>query len=33
MFMQDKLQRARWVIFKIAVAVAAGIAIWKVAVG
>ena len=30
--MQEKLQNARWVILKIAVAVAVGVAIWKIAV-
>jgi len=32
MFMQDKLQNTRWVILKIAVAAAVGVAIWRVVV-
>jgi hypothetical protein len=29
MYMQDKLQNARWIIFKIGIAVAAVVVVWK----
>jgi len=32
MYMQDKFQNARWIIFKVAIAVAALAVLWKVIV-
>jgi hypothetical protein len=29
MYMQDKLQRARWIIYKVAFALAAAVVLWK----